>query len=195
MKATINLLRLGFCLKVLCLLFIGWGYGELVWHNGAQELWAKADGVGNASSSNGTSAGQGLELDGLKIDERIKAVLKARIRALNEKEERLSQKERDLTMLKEEIMRRIEELRRLEESLKGPLAKAKKEYEGRFSHLVGVYSSMDPQRAAMLLERMDEDTVVRLFAAMKSKKVAKILSFMETEKAARLSSKLSNNTP
>jgi len=49
---------------------------------------------------------------------------------------------------------------------------------------------MEPQRAAILLSKMDEATVERLFANMKSKKVAKILSFMEPDKAARISSSL-----
>ena len=191
MKATINLLRLGFFLKIIWILIIIAGYSQGVWLDGARELWARGQGE-NASLSNETVLGQHLSVDQLEVNQRIKTILKARIRALEQREERLSQRERDLALWKEEILQRIDELKRLEESLKGPVSKAKKESEGRFRHLVGVYSSMDPQRAAMLLERMEEDTVVRLFSSMKSKKVAKILSFMDAEKAARLSSRLSN---
>ncbi len=195
MKVLVRLLNFGLFLKVLFLTFILWAY-FFAPNTILNDTWASKDGGQKRSygSENATAKGQGDEIEdlaSLTINDRVKAVLLARLRRLHKRELELDQRERDLRLLKKEIEERISQLKALEERLRGPLAKAKKESEERFMHLVGVYSSMEPQRAALLLEKMDEDTVVRLFSAMKSKKVAKILSFMEEDKAARISARLS----
>ena len=185
MKAVIRLLRIGMVLKAAFVALVFFSYA--LWlTSGQSSIWAKE----GASSSNVTRSDR-VNIDALDINERIKVILKARLRKIKERERALQQKERDLALIKEEIEKRIKTLKDLEASLKGPLATAKKANEERFMHLVGVYSSMEPQRAAMLLEKMDEETVVKLFSSMKSKKVAKILSYMDTDKAARISSRLS----
>jgi len=127
---------------------------------------------------------------GEKLDDNVLAILQAKLRDLEEREQKLEKREADLKLLEQEIEKRLKELKTLQSALEGPVKKANAEYQGRFQHLVGVYSSMEPQRAAILLSKMDEATVERLFANMKSKKVAKILSFMEPDKAARISSSL-----
>ncbi len=126
------------------------------------------------------------------INEDVLAILQAKLRDVEEREQLVKKREADLKLLEQEIEKRLNELKSLQAALEGPVKKAEAEYQGRFQHLVGVYSSMEPQRAAILLSKMDEATVERLFASMKSKKVAKILSFMEPDKAARISSSLTN---
>ncbi len=125
-----------------------------------------------------------------EINDQVLAILQAKLRNLEEREQKLEKREADLKLLEQAIDKRIKELKSLQTALEGPVKKANAEYQERFRHLVGVYSSMEPQRAAILLSKMDEATVERLFANMKSKKVAKILSFMEPDKAARISSSL-----
>ncbi len=119
-------------------------------------------------------------------------ILKARVRELDARKAELDKKEADLKLLKTDIEEKLNELKALQQRLEGPLKKARAEQKARFQHLVGVYGSMDPARAAALLDKMSEETVAHLFAAMKSKKVAKILALMDPDKAAKISSLLSN---
>ncbi len=196
MKFVVRLLNVGILLKVLFLTFVLWAYFLAPTNQKTNYTWAGRNEEAKESGVSENSTQQPPERDitcltSLPANERVKRILLARLRKIRKKENELDRRERDLKVLKNEIEKRIEELKALEERLKGPLSKAKKESEERFRHLVGVYSSMEPQRAALLLEKMDEDTVVRIFSAMKSKKVAKILSFMEEEKAARISGRLS----
>jgi len=120
-------------------------------------------------------------------------ILMARLRRLKEREADLDQREKNLEMLKREIENRIEEMKRLQAVLETRVRQAKAQEDARFQHLVGVYSAMQPARAAALLNKMDDSTVVKIFAMMKSRKVAAILALMEPEKAARISSALTKN--
>ncbi len=127
----------------------------------------------------------------IRISPEVLEILRAEYRRAAERNKELDKKEKDLELLRSEIDKRLKDLKQLQASLEGPVKKAKVDYEARFQHLVGVYSSMDPGRAAALLDKLDEATVARIFAAMKSKKVARILALMDPEKAARISGSLS----
>ncbi len=118
-------------------------------------------------------------------------ILKAEVRQWDKRHQQLEAREKDLSILKSEIDQRLEELKVLQSRLEGPVKKAKASYESRFQHLVGVYSSMEPGRAAALLNQLNDTTVAKIFEAMKSKKVARILALMEPEKAAKISNILS----
>lgn len=118
-------------------------------------------------------------------------LLRVRLREVNDREANLEKQAKDLELLKSEIEERIRELKVLQSRLEGPAKGANDDYQARFEHLVGVYSSMEPASAAALLDKLEDMTVVKIFAAMKSKKVAQILALMDAEKAARISSALS----
>lgn len=187
-KIIIRLIQLGLALKVAFIGFATWGFfmNSPVFEGVS---WAKAKKTPKRAKV--ASSQKLFDIDSLDVNQKVKLILKARLREVERKEQSLKQEERDLKLLKTEIEKRISELKALQASLNGPMARTEKQTQERFSHLVGVYSSMEPQRAALLLEKMDENTVVRLFSSMKSKKVAKILSFMDPDKAARISGKLS----
>lgn len=118
------------------------------------------------------------------------AVIRARVRNLDMREAELDRRQKDLDLLKSDVETMLEELKKLQSTLGGPVKKAQKESDVRFQHLVGVYSSMDPGRAATLLGKMDKKTVTRIFASMKSKKVAAIMALMDPEAAASISAGL-----
>jgi flagellar motility protein MotE (MotC chaperone) len=118
-------------------------------------------------------------------------LLRVRLREVNDRQAVLERQAKDLELLKSEIEDRIRELKALQSRLEGPARGANDDYQARFEHLVGVYSSMEPASAAALLDKLEDMTVVKIFAAMKSKKVAQILALMDVEKAARISSTLS----
>ena len=118
------------------------------------------------------------------------SMLHLKMAKLDERQRLLDSKEQDLKLLERDINEKIKLLKDLQRKLEGPLKKKQYEEQARLQHLAGVYSSMDPVRAAALLDKMDEETVTKLFAIMKSKKVAMILANMSPEKAARISSYL-----
>lgn len=61
-----------------------------------------------------------------------------------------------------------------------------------FKQLAKIYSSMRPNDAAKILEKMETKLVVNLLANMKGRNAAKILSSFKPEKAARISKKISD---
>ena len=117
-------------------------------------------------------------------------LLRLKMASLDKREKELDKREQDLELLKRDIEDKIKQLKDLQRKLEGPVKKKRFEQGARLQHLASVYSSMDPLRAAALLDKLDEDTVTKLFAIMKSKKVAKILANMSPEKAARISARL-----
>ncbi len=130
----------------------------------------------------------------LPADE-VTRILITRLRRLKEREAELDQREKNLNLLKAEIEERIKELKKLQNALEGEVSKAQSREQARFQHLVGVYSAMQPQRAAALLDKMDDKTVVKIFALMKSRKVAAIMGLMDPDKAARISDALTKRQP
>lgn len=117
----------------------------------------------------------------------IVETLRARILELDKREKELDKREKDLDLIKSDIEAKLDELKKLQKKLEAPVKKALVDKENNFNHLVKVYGAMDPARAAVLLDRMDEDKVSRILAAMKSKKVAAIFASMDPVKAARIS--------
>ncbi len=133
---------------------------------------------------------QAIALGDLKLFEE----LENKRRELATKEEELRKKEGDLVILKKDIENKLAKLSQLQTELQGQLQKnveaAKQSQETRLKHLVGAYSAMKPDKAASLIEKLNDDVALQLLSAMKSKDVGAILSFVETEKAARLSQRL-----
>ncbi|GEM_PF-4870679 len=122
-------------------------------------------------------------------------LLNARAAEMDAREEKIRKREQELKLLQEEILEKIKLLKKMQRQLEGPIKKRAAEEEAKLQHLAGVYSSMDPGRAAALLNKLDDETVTKLFSIMKSKKVAAILANMEPEKAARISKFLYKDVP
>jgi len=146
--------------------------------------------VATAATGNSTLPSTTLENSKGACNPEILRLLRLKMARLDEKEREFEKREKDLELLKKDIEDKIKQLKDLERKLEGPVKKQRLEQGVRLQHLAGVYSSMDPVRAAALLDKLDEDTVTKLFAVMKSKKVAKILANMSPGKAARISERL-----
>lgn len=133
---------------------------------------------------------QAIALDDLKLFEE----LENKRRELAAREEELRKKEEELLILKKDIENKLAKLSQLQTELQGQLQKnveaAKQSQETRLKHLVGAYSAMKPDKAASLIQKLNDDVALQILSAMKSKDVGAILSFVETEKAARLSQRL-----
>jgi len=133
---------------------------------------------------------QAIVLDDLKLFEE----LENKRRELAVREEELRKKEEELLILKKDIENKLAKLSQLQTELQGQLQKnvdaANQSQEKRLKHLVGAYSAMKPDKAAGLIEKLNDDVALQILSAMKSKDVGAILSFVDTEKAARLSQRL-----
>ena len=60
----------------------------------------------------------------------------------------------------------------------------------KITHLVALYSSMEPARAAVIMDKLNMDTIVRILSNMKGKVAGQILAAMDPEKGATISERL-----
>lgn len=128
------------------------------------------------------------------IEERERT-LRKRERELSDREMLLKKREEGLVPLKNEIDAKLEELNDLQTRLTA-FAKKLAERENalkdaKISHLVALYSSMEPAKAAVIMDKLNIDTIVRIFKNMKGKSAGKILAVMKPEKGAMISERLS----
>jgi flagellar motility protein MotE (MotC chaperone) len=114
----------------------------------------------------------------------------ARLEAIEVKEHQLAEREEALHQARQQIESQLETLTTLRQEITELLVEKEAFEEQRFGHLVKVYEGMRPAEAASLVERLDEDTAVRLFFRMKEKKISKILEAVKPDVAARLSERL-----
>lgn len=114
---------------------------------------------------------------------------------LKEREERVSKQEKDLAPLQKEIDAKLEELNTLQTRLtvfaKQLAEREKALNDAKMKHLVDLYSAMEPARAALIMQQLNMETVVRILANMKGKVAGKIVAMMEPGKGATISEKLS----
>lgn len=134
--------------------------------------------------------GSALAAAGADCRPEVLQVLNARSRELDAKQSELEKKSKDLDLVKNELDTEIKELKDLKAGLEGPVNTIKNASQSDLQHMIDVYNFMDPQRAAAMLDKMDDRTVVQMFKGMKSKKVAQIMSFMNTDRAARVGAEL-----
>lgn len=128
------------------------------------------------------------------IDERERTLNKKE-QELNEREMELERRENNMLPLKNEIDTKLEELMELQTRLtvfaKDLAEREKALSDGRISHLVSLYSAMEPSRAAAILDKLDTAVVVRILGNMKGKSAGEILAVMKPEKGAVISEHLS----
>ena len=122
-------------------------------------------------------------------------MLRKKEQELKEREERVSKQEKDLAPLQNEIDAKLEELNTLQTRLtvfaKQLAEREKALNDAKMKHLVSLYSAMEPARAAVIMQQLNMDTVVRILANMKGKSAGKIVAMMEPGKGATISERLS----
>ncbi len=106
------------------------------------------------------------------------------------KELELSKKEKALKELEKKINEKILYEKNLKKKLEDLIKKVELIKSKKIKHLVSVYSNMEPQQAAKVLEKLDVNLAVKILAGMRGRKAGEILSYMEANKAAQLSKAL-----
>jgi len=109
---------------------------------------------------------------------------------LEKEEEELEKKRAELMAIQEEINNKIAIINQLRNEIRAEMDRKKAVQEKNLRHLKKIYSSMKPQKAASLIEKLDFGFAVELLSILKGDVVGKILSFVDTEKAARISEQL-----
>jgi len=109
---------------------------------------------------------------------------------IEKEEENLVKKRAELVAIQKDITSKIAKLTQLRNEIRAQMATKKTIQEQRLNHLIKAYSTMKPQKAASLIEKLEITFAVELLSNMKGDAVGDILSFIETDKAAKLSEKL-----
>ena len=115
--------------------------------------------------------------------------LKDKRRELEKKERRLAQLEEDLQLQKEEIEKQLKEMQEMRRNISSKLDKKVVADQESIDKLVGVYSSMKPQKAAKILSQLDDALAIQVLGKMKKQNAAAILNYIEPKKAQYLSEK------
>jgi len=123
------------------------------------------------------------------------ASLKKKEQELKDREAAVARKEQQLAPLQADVDTKISQLNELQVKLTA-MAKelAEKEQtakDEKITHLVALYSSMDAAKAAKILDKLNNDIVVRILANMKGKSAGQILAAMSADKGAMISESLS----
>jgi len=115
---------------------------------------------------------------------------------LNRREERLQRREAEVAALASEVEAKLDQLNavqaRIKEDMRVLTENKGKARAKQIKQLVQVYTSMKAEKAASLIDKLDEQVVVEVFAQMPSDAAGKILSFVAPEKAARISQRLAD---
>ena len=122
-------------------------------------------------------------------------VLSGKEKNLEVRERLLKKREKELLPLKNEIEKKLADLNDLQSRLtafsKELADKEKALKDTKIGHLVALYSTMEPAKAALIMNKLTIDTIVRILANMKGKSAGKILAMMDPARGAAVSEKLS----
>ena len=124
-------------------------------------------------------------------DPEILKALQEKSQALENQKQQLDQKEKDLGRIQREIEGKISQLNQLQVQLKKIIDQSKTIQDKKIQHLSEIFCAMPPDKAARMIEKMDDKTVTEVFQIMRSKEVGGILTHLDPVRAARISANLS----
>jgi flagellar protein FlbB len=124
-------------------------------------------------------------------DPEILKALQEKSRALENQKQQVDQKEKDLARIQMEIEGKISQLNQLQVQLKRIVDQSKTIQDKKIQHLSEIFCAMQPDKAARMIEKMDDKTITEVFQIMRSKEVGGILTHLDPARAARISANLS----
>lgn len=128
-------------------------------------------------------------------DPEIFKALQDKARALENQKQQVELKEKDLGRIQLEIDGKINQLNQLQVQLRKIVEQSKTVQDKKTQHLAEIFSAMPPDKAARMIEKMDDRTVTEVFQNMRSKEVGGILAHLDPARAARISANLSLLSP
>jgi len=124
-------------------------------------------------------------------DPEILKALQEKSRTLENQKQQVDLKEKDLVRIQMEIEGKINQLNQLQVQLKNIVDQSKTIQDKKIQHLSEIFCAMVPDKAARMIEKMDDKTVTEVFQIMRSKEVGGILTHLDPARAARISAHLS----
>lgn len=103
---------------------------------------------------------------------------------------RLEEERKRLTALKQEIDVKLSRVTEMQKAVQSKLDERTTLSDKRIKHLINVYTTMPPKKAAVLIEKLDMEVIIALFSRMKGDSVGQILPYVSAEKAAEISERL-----
>lgn len=113
---------------------------------------------------------------------------------LEERENEISLKEKELKKLEDSYATKMVELRDLTQKLKIYREKDHKKRNSQLDQLANVYSSMNPEEAAELMEQLDVVIALSLIKRMPEKRIGQVLSAMQPERALAITKMLTSSS-
>lgn len=110
--------------------------------------------------------------------------------AINQREKDLQKQEEQLKVLRTDIEKRLHDIEKAQRRLEELAAIREDLVEKSINHLAKVYSSMRPEEAGPLIEKLEEDITIQILRKMKSRSAGKILARVKPSIAARLSEEI-----
>jgi flagellar motility protein MotE (MotC chaperone) len=92
--------------------------------------------------------------------------------------------------LRQEIDEKVAKLEKIQAAVRSDLEQKKMVQDARIKHLIKVYTTMPPKKAAVLIEKLEMEVIIALFSTMKGENVGQILPYVAPEKAALISERL-----
>ncbi len=112
-------------------------------------------------------------------------------RAQLEKEgERLKEERKRIEALKQELDEKFVKLTKIQDAIQSKLDEKKILQDKRIKHLIKIYTTMPPKKAAALIEKLEMEIIIAVLSKMKGENVGQILPYVPPEKAAAISERL-----
>jgi len=120
---------------------------------------------------------------GLEILERKRAEIET-------ERQQLERERKQLTAFKQEIEAKLVQLSEIQDSIQRKLDEHKMIHDNKIKHLIKIYTTMAPKKAAALIEKLDKELIMELFSQMKVEQVGQILPHMSAENATPCQTKV-----
>ena len=116
--------------------------------------------------------------------------LSKRRKDLENREQRLMQREALLSAAEQEVDRKIIEMSNLRVEIEELLGKQEKGQEERLRRMVKIYENMKPKDAAAIFNTLDMDVLLSVLGRMSERKSAPIFASMDPERAQKVTIRL-----
>jgi flagellar protein FlbB len=99
-------------------------------------------------------------------------------RLLMEKESALNLKEQEMKKMSAKLDSRMKELEEKRKSLESSISADNKVNDERYKKMLKLYKSLQPEEAAGLIDKLDEDTAMEMLNRMDTKTAAKLVPYL-----------------
>ena len=130
-----------------------------------------------------------------ETERQILLSLSERKRQLDERDSQLNQREEQMRVLRDNIQSQVTELKRLQGEIEASMDAKKALDAENLKKVVAFYSGMDPKRAAEKFQTLDVKVSVQILMSMNQRKAAALLEQLPPETAKRVTEEIVRKAP